>query len=184
VSQSRHAEWLAFNERLWAAHKDALGTLDEDMAPGKQWGVWERFHIATGTGNTDDEKLSATQEVEVLYCRAPTFGEALAKYYAMKQAQSAGKYPPALVLQDRYRAGLGSLEPDEPPDWKAIKASRDRALASQISAGAAVARRGGERTSEQVRATVRNFMALQSLTPNTRERKALGIGRGAHWGGK
>ena len=61
------------------------------------------------------------------------------------------------------------MPPPDPPEWAEYKAKMS-----------ATVRQSAERTTEQVRATVRNFMALQGLIPNIRERRALGIGRRAH----
>lgn len=187
MSQARHADWAAANDRARRLCADAFVTFEESQRVDGRWAVWERFDMATGAGRTDDEILAApTKEVDALYCRAPTAEEALLKYAFMKQEQRNGKVPPVVVFRDRANAGFGNKEPDEPTEWKAYRARWAAHRQQQIAVGAEHPRASAERTQEQVRATVRNFMALRGgLNPRDMGRdlkRALGIGRlGNDW---
>lgn len=185
MSQSRHADWLLINERIRRLCIEAFATYDEAQQVSHRWGAWERFDTPTA-GKTEDEILeSPTREVEALYCRAATGEELLIKYAFMKSEQRAGRVPPTVVFRDRTGAGFGSREPDEPAEWKAYRARWAAHRDASIAAGASHAQESGERTREQLRATVRNWMALQRLSPTTRELRALGIGRAAeNWKGR
>lgn len=179
MSQARHADWLACNERIRRLSVDAFATYDETHDVSRRWGAWERYELALGAGNTDDEKLAATREAEALYCRAATAEELLLKFSFMKTEQRNGRVPPVTVFRDRAGAGFGNREPDEPTEWKAYRARWAQHRDAQIAAGAAHAKETGERTREQVRASVRNFMAINKWAPTTSELRLLGVGRKA-----
>lgn len=189
MSQTRHADWMACNDKIRKVSLDAFATYDESHDPARRWGAWERFDMATGTGKTEDEILAKpVKEVEALYCRAATAEELLIKFSFMKQEQRAGKVPPVTVFRDRAGAGFGNREPDEPAEWKAYRARWQMFKNQEIAAGAAHAAESGVRTAEQVRGSVRNFMSIQGLNARdmTREQKrVLGIGRmGDDWKGR
>jgi hypothetical protein len=177
--QARHADWLQTNERARRLSPDAFVTYDETHAPALRWGAWERYELALGGGKTDDSMLATTREADALYCRAATAEELLLKFAFMKQEQRNGRVPPVTVFRDRAGAGFGNREPDEPVEWKAYRARWAAHRAVAIEQGAAHARETGERTREQVRASVRNFMAINKWAPRTDELRLLGIGRKA-----
>lgn len=179
MSQARHADWLQTNERIRRLSVDGFATYDETHDVARRWGAWERFEMAAGGGNTDDALLASTREVEALYCRAATAEELLLKFAFMKSEQRNGRVPPVTVFRDRAGAGFGNREPDEPAEWKAYRARWAKHKDDQIAIGAAHAKESGERTREQVRATVRNFMAINKWAPTTAELRGLGIGRKA-----
>lgn len=176
----RHAEWGEANVRVKRICADAFVTLNRERALEHRWCVWERMTIPL----TSNEDLLAvpgmTQETEAVICAAPTALEAIHKYGLIKSQQRAddlerekGNTPKTdyrMLFRDRVLRGEQSMPPPDPPEWAEYRKMQ-----------ADVAKQAGERTGEQVRATVRNFMALQGFDLSTSAKRALGIGRGANW---
>ena len=135
----------------------------------------------------DEDLLSQpgmTKDTEACVCAAATPVELLHKYTLLKSQQRADdalrerggapKVDYRVLFRDRVLRGEEGMPPPDPPEWAEYKAKMS-----------AHVRESNERTTEQVRATVRNFLAINGLNSRdmTREqKKALGIGRtGDDW---
>lgn len=176
----RHGDWVEANVRAKRLCADAFVTYTAERQLSQRWCVWERMTVPL----TTDEDLLATpgmtQETEAVVCAAATQLEALHKYSLIKTQQRAddaaresGGTPKTdyrMLFRDRVLRGEQSMPPPDPPEWAEYRKMQ-----------AATAKQAGERTGEQIKATVRNFMALQGFDLNTAAKRALGIGRGANW---
>src|SRR5581483_9469012 len=126
------------------------------------WCAWERMTVAL---TLDESLLTApgmTKDTEAVVCAAPTPIELLHKYSLIKTGQRAadaqrekGITPPVdyrIMFRDRVLRGEQSMPPPDPPEWAEYRKMK-----------AAEVAQAKERTVEQVRATTRNFMALQNI---------------------
>jgi hypothetical protein len=178
---SRDAELREFQVRLRRICPDARGRYSPSHEPSRRWQVWEEHELALSTGDTEDEILKGVRrKVEGCVCWAATELEARHLYSRIKQEQkqqdtdiAAGRTPkgkPWTILLKEQAEQQRAIPPPEPPEWEQ---DRERI--------AWAARQSKERTTEQIRATVRNFMALQNVIPDARAKRLLGIGRAETW---
>jgi len=174
---ARTAEWAEVNVRIRRLCPDAYVTYTREHAYTQRWRAWERMTVPL----TLDENLLAqpgmTKETECCVCAAPTATELLHKFMCVKQAQRRNESGFRLLFRDRVLRGEENMPPPEPPEWAEYRAKMTETVAHSK-----------ERTTEQVRATVRNFLAINGLSGRemTKEhKKALGIGRlGDDWKGR
>lgn len=177
---SRQAEWHEVNIRIRRICPEAFVTFTRERAYSQRWCAWERMTIPL---TTDENLLSApgmTKDTEAIVCAAPTPHELLHKYGLIKSGQrredamrESGGNPPTswrVLFRDRVLRGEESMPPPDPPEWAEYR----KMQAAQV-------RESAERTVEQVRATTRNFMALQNIMPDAKTKRLLGIGRGEGW---
>lgn len=165
-----HAQWTEANIRIRRLCPEAFVTYTREHAYSTRWRAWERMTVPL----TLDEDLltqpGMTKDTECVVCAASTAGELMHKYMLVKQAQRKAGTDVRLLFRDRVLRGEESTPPPEPPEWAEYRAKM-REHVSQTN----------ERTTNQIQATVRNFMALQGLELGARERRAVGIGRGEFW---
>lgn len=180
----READVREFQVRLRRICSDARGRYSPSHEPSRRFQVWEEHEVALSAGGTDDEVLKGVRKkTEGMVCWAPTELEARHLYSRIKQAQreqdadiAAGRAPKGkpwtILLREQAESGR-AVPPPEPEEWAADREKIAWAV-----------RQSKERTTEQIRATTRNFLALQNVIPDARMRRALGIGRGEHWSKK
>lgn len=183
----RQADWHEANVKIRRLCPDAFVTYTRERAYGQRWCAWERMKVPL---TLDEDLLSQpdmSKDTEAVVCAAPTALELLHKYGMIKTAQrkadelrESGGTPASdyrVLFRDRVLRGEESMPPPDPPEWAEYRKMKE-----------AQAKEAGERTTEQVRATVRNFMALNGIIARdlTRKQKAaLGIGRtGDDWKGR
>lgn len=184
---SRDADWREANLRIRRLCPEAFVTYTREHAYSSRWRAWERMTIPL----TLDENLLAepgmTKETEACVCAAATPVELLHKYTLLKTQQRAadaarerGETPKVdwrILFRDRVLRGEEDKPLPDPPEWAEYKAKMS-----------AHVRESAGRTQEQVRATVRNFMAIHGLNARdmtVEQRRALGIGRlGDAWKGR
>lgn len=184
----REAEVREFCVRLRRICPDARGYYISEQTPARRWQVFEEHELALGSGKSDDEVLAGVKvKTEGCVCWAATELEARHLYNRIKTEQreqnaaiARGETPrgkPWTVLLREQAEGKRRIPPEEPEEWKADREKIAWAV-----------RQSKERMSEQVRATVRNFMAVNGMNArdlSRKERKAMGIGRLANdWKGR
>lgn len=177
---AREAEVREFNVRLRRIHPDARGHYVAEQTPARRWQVFEEHELAMGGGNDEASMLAKTVKTEGCVCWAHTelearhlYGRIKAEQRKQDEAIARGETPsgkPWTVLLREQAANKRRLPPPEPEEWAADREKIAWAV-----------RQSKERTAEQIRSTVRNFMALQGLELGAKERRAVGIGRGAYW---
>lgn len=184
---SRDADWRDANIRIRRICAEAYVTYMREHNYSQRWRAWEKMTVPL----TLDENLltqpGMTKETEAVVCAAPTALELLHKYALIKSeqrkadaARERGETPPVdyrILFRDRVLRGEESKPPDDPPEWAEYRKMKE-----------AEVRASAERTTEQIRATTRNFMAINGLHArdlSKRMRLALGIGRmGDDWKGR
>ncbi len=181
---AREAEVREFNVRLRRICPDARGRYSAAHEPARRWQVLEEHELALSTGGTDDEILKGVRKrCEGVVCWAATELEARHLYARIKSEQreqdaaiARGETPKGkpwtILLREQAERGA-AIPPIEPPEWAEDRKKIEWAV-----------RMSKERTTEQIRATTRNWLALQNVIPDVKMRKLLGIGRGEHWKGK
>jgi len=183
----RQGDWHEANLRIRRLCPDAYVTYSRERSYGQRWCAWERMTVPLTLNEDLLSQPGMTKETEAVVCAAPTHTELLHKYSLIKTQQreadalrERGVTPAVdyrVLFRDRVLRGEESMPPPDPPEWKDYKAK----MSAQVKAST-------ERTTEQIRSTVRNFMAINGLNARdfTKEqRKALGIGRlGDEWKGR
>lgn len=185
---SRDADWREANLRIRRLCPEAFVTYTREHAYASRWRAFERMTVPLTLNEDLLTQPGMTKETEACVCAAPTATEVLHKYSLFKRLQRAadvereqGRTPRfdwQTLFRDRVLRGETEKPLPEPPEWADYKAKMS-----------AHVRESAERTQEQVRATVRNFMALRGgLNPRdmTKDlKRALGIGRlGNDWKGR
>lgn len=187
MSYQRHADWHEANIRIRRVCADAFVTYSPQAQLHQRWQAWEKMRIPLTLDDDALLKEENSAETEAVVCAAPTWGELLHMYGLIKSKQreedairEKGGNPGVswrVLFRDRKLRGELSMPPPEPPEWAEYRAKM-----------AGVAKQGGERMGEQIRATVRNFMALKGINARdlgVKHRRALGIGRlGDAWKGR
>lgn len=174
---SRNADWSEANVRIRRLCPEAYVTYTREHAYSARWRCWERMTVPL---TLDEDLLSQpgmTKDTECCVCAGPTATEALHKFMLVKNAQRAGRLDMRLLFRDRVLRGEESMPPPDPPEWAEYRAKMRETV-----------EHAKEHTTNQVQATVRNFLAIHGLNSRdmTREeRKPLGIGRlGDNWKGR
>lgn len=170
MSVSRNADWAQANVRIRRLCPEAFVTYARERGYSHRWLAWERMTIPL---TLDEDLLSQpgmTKETECVVASAPTAVELLHKFTLIKSAQRAGRLDMRLLFRDRVLRGEEQMPPPDPPEWAEYKAKMRETV-----------EHSKERTTNQIQATVRNFLALQGLELGAKERRALGIGRGEFW---
>lgn len=178
---AREAEVREFNVRLRRICPDARGRYSPAHEPSRRWQVFEEHELALSVGGTEDEILKGVRKkCSGIVCWAPTELEARHLYSRIKTEQkqqdadiAAGRTPkgkPWTILLREQAEAERQIPPPEPEEW-----AQDREKIAWA------VRQSKERMAEQIRATTRNFMALQGVIPDRRMRAALGQGRGEYW---
>jgi hypothetical protein len=180
----RNGEWVEANLRIRRLCPEAYVVYSRQHAYSQRWQAYERMTIPLTLEENLLTQPGMTKEAEAIVCVASTSTELLHKYTLVKSAQRkadadreagrAVKFDHRTVFRDRVLRGEENQPPPDPPEWKEYK--------DKMSAHV---RESAERTTEQVRATVRNFMALSGVNSRdltARQRSWLGIGRvGDNW---
>lgn len=177
----REAEVREFRVRLRRIHPDARGHYVPEQTPARRWQVYEEHELALSTGGSEAEILAGVRvKTEGCVCWAATelearhlYGRIKAEQRRQDEAIARGETPsgkPWTVLLREQAESKRRIPPPEPEEWAA---DREKI--------AAAVRQSKERTTEQVRSTVRNFLALQNIIPDLAMRRGLGIGRGEYW---
>lgn len=174
---SRHSDWVESNLRIKRLCPESYVVYSREHGYSERWRAFERMSIPLTMNEDLLAQPGMTKDTECCVCVAPTPTELLHKFSVIKAAQKRNEPGFRLLFRDRVLRGEQERPIPEPPEWAEYKAKMSATVAASK-----------ERTTEQIRGTVRNFMAINGLNARdmTREQRAvLGIGRlGDNWKGR